>query len=100
MHARISKYSGEAESLLDGFQGATKPLEQIAGFTQAYFLVDRANNKAISITIWEDEDALNASSAKADELRKGATAPSGATIESVETYEIAITAAPAKAGIS
>jgi hypothetical protein len=46
MHARVSTYSGEAEGLLDGFQAATAPLEEIEGFSKAYFLVDRANDKA------------------------------------------------------
>ena len=99
MHARVSTYSGEAERLLDGFQSATGPLEQIEGFSQAYFLVDRANNKAISITIWENEDALLASSAKADELRKGATESADGTIQSVENYEIALTASGKKATV-
>ena len=100
MHARVSTYTGEAEALLDGFQAATDPLEKIDGFSQAYFLVDRANNKAISITIWETEDALLASAAKADELRKGATAPSQSTIDSVEHYDVALTAGAKKAAVS
>jgi heme-degrading monooxygenase HmoA len=99
MHARVSTYTGEAESLLDGFQAATAPLEDIEGFSKAYFLLDRANNKAISITIWESEDALHASAARADELRKSAAAPSGATIDSVEHYEIALTASGKKAPV-
>jgi heme-degrading monooxygenase HmoA len=99
MHARVSNYTGEAERLLDGFQAATAPLEDMEGFSKAYFLVDRANNKAISITIWESEDALRASAAKANELRKGATAPSGATIDSVEHYEIALTTSGKKAAV-
>ncbi len=90
MHARVSTYTGEAEPLTEGFAAARTPLEQMEGFVQAYFLVDRASNKAISITIWESEDALNASAARADELRKGATEPSGSTIESVESYEIVL----------
>jgi heme-degrading monooxygenase HmoA len=99
MHARVSTYTGEAEGLLDGFQAATAPLEEIEGFSKAYFLVDRATNKAISITIWESEDALRTSAARADELRKGAAAPSGATIDSVEHYEIALTASGKKAAV-
>jgi len=99
MHARVSTYSGEAEALLEGFQSATGPLEQIDGFQQAYFLVDRANNKAISITIWESEEALLASAARADELRKGAVEPSGSAIDSVEHYEIGLTASGKKAAL-
>ena len=91
MHARVSTYTGDADRLLEGFQGATEPLEQMEGFSKAYFLLDGTNNKAISITMWESEEALVASAARADEIRKGATEPSGSTIESVENYEIALT---------
>jgi heme-degrading monooxygenase HmoA len=92
MHARVSTYTGEADALAEGFRSATEPLESIPGFSHAYFLVDRANNKAMSITIWESEDALQASAAKADELRRDASASAGGTIDSVEHYEIALTA--------
>jgi heme-degrading monooxygenase HmoA len=92
MHARVSTYTGEAESLLDAFQAATGSLEKIDGFSQAFFLVDRTNNKAISITMWESEEALLESVAKADELRKDATSSAGGTIESVEHYEVGLTA--------
>lgn len=99
MHARVSAYTGEPEALIDGFQAGTEPLERMEGFSQAYFLVDRANKRAMSITIWESEDALLASAARADELRKGATEPSGSTIESVEHYEIAFTAGTTRAAV-
>jgi len=91
MHARVSTYTGDAVRLLEGFQGATEPLEKMEGFSKAYFLLDRINNKGISITMWESEEALVSSAAQADEIRKGATEPSGATIDSVENYEIALT---------
>jgi heme-degrading monooxygenase HmoA len=99
MHARVSTYTGEAERLLDGFQSVTGPLEEMEGFSQAYFLVDRGNNKAISITIWESEDALLASASKADELRKDASDSADASIDSIEHYEIAITTSSKKARI-
>jgi heme-degrading monooxygenase HmoA len=92
MYARISTFTGEAEALSEGFRSAAEPLESVPGFSHAYFLVDRANNKAISITIWESEDALGESSSRADELRKGAAESAGGTIGSVESYEIVLTA--------
>jgi len=76
---------------MEGFKSVTDALEQIDGFSHAYFMVDRNSGKAISITIWDNEDALNASVSKADALRKQATQPSGATIDSVEHYEIPLT---------
>ena len=91
MFARVSTYRGDGDRLLQGFAEVTGPLEAIDGFSRAYFMVDRANGKGMSITVWESEEALNASAAKADELRSRGAEAGGATIESVEHYEIGLT---------
>jgi heme-degrading monooxygenase HmoA len=92
MFARVSSYSVEdADKLLDGFDGATGPLEQMDGFEHAYFLMDREGGKAMSITVWESETALAAGVEKANELRKQATTGGGGSVESVNQYEIALT---------
>jgi heme-degrading monooxygenase HmoA len=89
MHARVSTYqASDSEGLVEGFKSVTDALERVDGFSHAYFMVDRDSGKAMSITIWENEDALNASVSKADELRKQGTTPSGTAIESVQHYEI------------
>jgi heme-degrading monooxygenase HmoA len=91
MFARVSTYrAADADKLLEGFQTVTGPLEQIDGFSHAYFLVDRASGKAISITVWDSDQALTASVAKADELRKRGTETGGGSIESVEHYEVGL----------
>jgi heme-degrading monooxygenase HmoA len=93
MHARVSTYTtDDVDRLLEGFESVTDELEHVDGFSHAYFLLDREGGKAISITIWETEGALTASKSKADELRKRGTEPSGASIDSVEHYEISHTA--------
>jgi heme-degrading monooxygenase HmoA len=92
MFARVSTYrAADADKLLEGFQSVTGPLEQIDGFSHAYFLVDRPSGKALSITLWESEQALSASVAKADELRKQGTETGGGSIESVQHYEVGLT---------
>ncbi len=89
MHARVSTYQAEdSDRLIEGFESVSGELEQIDGFSHAYFMVDRGSGKAVSVTIWESEDALLASSKKADELRGKGTQPSGASITSVDHYEI------------
>ena len=89
MHARVSTYkASDTDGLVDGFKSVTDSLERIDGFSHAYFMVDPASGKAMSITIWDNEDALNASAKAADELRKRGTTPSGTAIESVHHYEI------------
>lgn len=91
MFARVSTYSGaDSDRLREGFERVTQPLEQIDGFSHAYFLIDRSSGKAMSITLWETEDALRASAAKADELRQQGADAGGAAIDSVESYEVAL----------
>jgi heme-degrading monooxygenase HmoA len=99
MHARVSTYqASDAAGLVDGFKSVTGELERVDGFSHALFLVDHDTGEALSITVWESEDALKASVAKADELRKKGTAPSGTSINSVKHYEVAImVGAPARA---
>jgi heme-degrading monooxygenase HmoA len=93
MHARLSTYqTDDPEGLISGFQRVTGELEEVDGFSHAYFLVDRETGRAASITIWESKEALDESVAKADELRQRGTQPSGASINSVDHFEIVQTA--------
>jgi heme-degrading monooxygenase HmoA len=91
MFARVSTYRGDADRLLQGFAGFTEPLEAIDGFSHAYFMVNRETGRGMSITIWDSEEALNASVAKANELREQGAEAGGAEIEAVEHYEIGMT---------
>lgn len=92
MHARVSTYqASDPDRLVEGFRSVTDSLEGIEGFSHAYFMVDRESGKAMSITIWDSEQALTASMSKADELRKQGTSPSGTAIHSVQHYEIPLT---------
>ena len=93
MFARVSSYSvDDADKLEAGFDGVTGPLEGMDGFEGAYFLMDRGGGKAMSITLWGTEDALTAGVEKANELRRNATAEGGGTIDSVDHYEVVLTA--------
>jgi heme-degrading monooxygenase HmoA len=89
MHARLSTYQTDnPDGLVQGFTSVTDELEQVEGFSHGYFLVDRQTGKAASITIWDSEEALHASSSKADQLRAQGTQPSGSQILSVDSFEI------------
>jgi heme-degrading monooxygenase HmoA len=91
MFARVSTYRGDGDRLMQGFADVSGPLEAIDGFSHGYFMVDRESGKGMSITIWDSEEALKASAAKADELRSQGAQAGGAQIESVESYEIGMT---------
>jgi heme-degrading monooxygenase HmoA len=90
MHARLSTYEGPAGELTQGFDAQTDALKELDGFKAAYFGVSDSG-KAFSLTLWESEDALNASAERAKQLRSDATQPSGAEIQSVEHFEITAT---------
>lgn len=91
MHARVSTYEGQADELVKGFESVTGPLEDLDGFSKAYFLVDRASGKGMSMTLWASEDALDASVERANQMREKATEQAGATIQSVDHFEVALT---------
>jgi len=89
-HARPCQHLPDRRSrgLIEGFKSVSSDLEQVDGFSHGYFLVDKDGGKALSITIWESEDALLASKSKADELRERGTEASDTSIDSVDHYEI------------
>jgi heme-degrading monooxygenase HmoA len=92
MFARVSTYRGETERLLDGFRRTTQPLTQLEGFERAYFLIDAAAGHAMTLTLWDSQAAMAASAEWASKAREHAAHDSGATVESVHGYEVALTA--------
>lgn len=90
MFARVSTYrGGDADKLTQGFNSVS--VEQLPGFAGAHLLVDRSSGKAMTITFWESEDALTSSVEKAERMRKSAADTGGASIDSVDHYEVAMT---------
>jgi heme-degrading monooxygenase HmoA len=92
MFARVSTYRGATERLLDGFRRTTEPLTQLEGFERAYFLTDPEAGRAMTVTLWDSAAAMEASADWASKAREHAAHDSGATVESVSSYEVALTA--------
>jgi len=92
MFARVATYSGDPDELVRGFDRSLEELAKLEGFSHAYFGVDRSGGRAMSITLWETEAALEGSAESAQRLRSEAAEPSGATIDTVTHFEIALTA--------
>jgi heme-degrading monooxygenase HmoA len=94
MVARVTTYHADEpnDRLLEAFQDTIGPLQQVDGFSHAYFLVDADTGKAVSMTIWESEDAMSASEAGGEQRRRERTEASGAAVESVDHYEIGLIA--------
>jgi heme-degrading monooxygenase HmoA len=92
MFARVSTYQGGTDRLLEGFRRTTEPLAQLDGFERAYFLTDAAAGRAMTITVWESEAAMEASAEWASRAREHAAHDSGATVETIDSYEVALVA--------
>jgi heme-degrading monooxygenase HmoA len=90
-HARVSFYqASDPDRAARAFEGAVSPVQEMQGNRGGLFLIDRNNNKAITITLWEDEDSLKASAEQANQVRQSAADSGGLDIQGVESYEIAV----------
>lgn len=94
MYARVSRYTGDADRLIAGFESARGELEQLDGFAEAFFLTDREHSRAMSITLWESEAALQASAERAHRMRTQASEPADASVDAVESYDVPLTVKP------
>ena len=94
MFARVSAYHADEDSqkLKGAFQETIGPLQVVEGFSHAYFLIDKDTGRAVSMTIWESEAAMGASEAGAEERRDRRAEISGASVDSVDHYEVGLIA--------
>ena len=94
MFARVSAYHADEDNqkLLGAFQDTIGPLQQVEGFSHAYFLVDADTGRAVSITIWEDEAAMEASEAGGAERRKRRAEISGGWVAGVDHSAVGLIA--------
>lgn len=93
MYARATTLEGSPDGVdeaIRGYEGALSTFRGIDGNRGAFLLIDRGNGRGIGVTLWESEEAMRNSRQRADELRQQAAASVGATVESVEEYEIAV----------
>ena len=98
MFARVSTYRGDdPDQIRQGFEQVRGALEQMEGFVRAHLLVDRDGKRAMTITMWEDRAALDRSAERADQMRRTAAETGRASIESVDAYEVVLTAERATA---
>jgi quinol monooxygenase YgiN len=94
MHARVTSLDGSPDDVDTGiasFRENVVPFTKEQGGKGSMLLVDRASGKAVAITLWEDEEALQASEERANQLRAEAADDLGATqAPAVERYEVGV----------
>ncbi len=94
MLARVSTYEGPPDRLQGGISHVRERIlpaaRNIAGFSGILLLADHETGKALSITLWESEQAMRDSEEEASRLRSETAEASGETIASVERYAVPI----------
>ena len=88
MYARASTYTGDIDGLVEHFGSVVVALEQWNGLDHVHLLVNREAGRAIALSVWVDEEALERSEAGADEMRTRVTDRAGVTVDSVERFEV------------
>lgn len=101
MFARVTTVRGAPNRMDEGicyFQEQVVPtVEALDGFQGAYLLINRKSGKTVRITLWETEEALQASAAVVAQIRR-----EGAEVlrdwrdplpdqPVIEVYEVAVT---------
>ena len=91
MFARIGTWQGtpdELERWVARAREHVKPnIQQDRGLKAAYWLVDRASGKALIVTLWADEAAMQASERTRAQRQAGTTAATGAQVMT-DRYEV------------
>jgi heme-degrading monooxygenase HmoA len=94
MYARVSSYEGGApenleESVRRGREDVVPAARELGGFAGAIALLDRRSGRHMVISLWETEDAMQASEEPARELRQRQLTE-GEQVASVDRFEVAM----------
>ena len=91
MFARIGIWEGTEEELekwIGRSRQQVKPnIAQDPGLKAVYWLADRKAGRGLIVTMWEDEQAMNASERAALKRQSGMTAATGAKV-TTRRYEV------------
>jgi hypothetical protein len=92
MQARTSTWSGSPEAIERWVEHVTtnvKPMVAgLAGNAGAYFFVDRANNRALTLILWDSTEAAALSDQTADASRARTVAATGIELVERGAYEV------------
>jgi heme-degrading monooxygenase HmoA len=92
MFARVSIYEGRPEQLdemhHEGVEHVLPALQMQEGFNGGLVLADRQSGKVLAVTLWESEQAMDATEDASHWLRIFSAQSSGGTISSVQRYEV------------
>jgi heme-degrading monooxygenase HmoA len=92
MFARTSTWSGSPEALQDWADNAASKVkafvEGLPGNAGAVFLVDRDGGTALTLTLWDSDDAARATDQFAEQSRAATVAATGTELVARGSYEV------------
>jgi heme-degrading monooxygenase HmoA len=93
MFARVVRYQiPEARfgEVVPAFRDAVERLQDVDGHKGGYLLIDRDNSTALTVTLWDNQAAMEASEVTASRLRSEAINAVEGEIQSVNRCEVAL----------
>ncbi len=92
MYARTSSWTGTPEALArwaEHVNDKVAPMvATLPGKAGAYFFVDRDGGSALTLTLWQSEQAALASDEAADKSRESTTTATGVDLRARGRYEV------------
>ncbi len=91
MLARVARYQVEPDRCDDAvraFEEAAGELGQLQGSVGGYILVDSENGTTMTVTLWEDQRALDASETHAATLRQRAARAADGEVQAVWVFDV------------
>ena len=91
MLARVARYEVNQDRLtdaVDAFSEAGREVEQLDGFAGGYILVDHEDGRTMTVTLWENDAALEGSESTARSARNRAAGAVDGSVLSVEKFEV------------
>jgi heme-degrading monooxygenase HmoA len=101
MLARVARYevpSDRIDEAVEAFGQAAREVEQLEGFAGGYLFVDHEDGRTMTLTLWENQAALENSERSAGKLRREAASSVEGSVLSVEKFEVAQELAARPAG--
>jgi heme-degrading monooxygenase HmoA len=93
MFARVVRYQiPEARfgEVVPAFREAVEQLREIEGNKGGYLLIDRDNCTALTLTLWDNQAALQASEVSATKLRSDAIDAVDGEVQTIDRCEVAL----------
>lgn len=92
MYARVNTFQGPPEGVEQALKNVREKVipavKQVPGNAGIISLLDRATGKSIGITLWKSEEALRQSEQVAGGIRQQSADDGGASVVSVERFEV------------